>query len=111
MSYNLTFLENATAIEVINGIQNNVPSFIPLLLLFEFFVIAIGGAYGNARKTGYTNIIQWATLSGLVTTTSAIFLGGIFITPDSYAYYLPILIVCIGITLILAIALMFSSDD
>jgi len=111
MSYNISFLENGTATGVIVGIQQNVPSFIPLMLLFEFIVIAVSGAYGNARKTGYTNLLQWCALSSLVTTVSAFFLGGIFVNSSDYVSYLPILITCVAVTVIFALALLLSKDD
>lgn len=111
MTYNMTFLENNTAQGVIIGIQQNVPNFLPLVLLFEWFIISIGGSYANSRRTGYTNFVQWGALAGLVTTLSAFFLGGIFIEPADYVNFLPTIIICLTVTVLFALGTMFSSDN
>lgn len=70
--YNIT---NSTAIDtVLINLSSNVPILFPLLLFFEFCVIAIGGAFATQRRTGFTNIPQWFSIGGLVTTTTAFIL-------------------------------------
>ena len=110
MTYNLTFLQNATAQEIIVGVQHNVPNFLPLVLLFEWFIISLGGSYANSRKTGVTNFIQWGAFAGLVTTVSAFFLGGIFIDPVDYVSFLPTIIICLTVTVIFALGAVFTPD-
>lgn len=60
--------------KILINISQQVPSLFPMLLFFEFMVIAIGGAFANQRRVGYTNISMWCAISGLVTTTSAFIL-------------------------------------
>lgn len=56
------------------SIARQVPILFPMLLFFEFCVIAIGGAFANKRSVGYTNISMWFAIAGLITTTSAFIL-------------------------------------
>jgi len=70
--YNIT---NSTDItEVIVSIAENVPSLFPMLLLFIYATITLGGAFANQRRVGFTNIPMWLSIGGLVTTTSAFIL-------------------------------------
>lgn len=70
--YNIT---NSTNIdEILVNLSSNVPSLFPMLLFFEFIVIAVGGAFANSRRTGFTNISQWSAIAGLVTTTTGFIL-------------------------------------
>jgi hypothetical protein len=111
MTYNLTFLENNTAQGVIIGLNQNIPSFLGLILLFEWFIIAMAGSYSSSRRTGYTNFVQWGALAGLVTTVSAFFLGGIFVSPTDYVSFLPTIIICLVVTVLFALATFFTPDN
>ena len=46
---------------------NAVPSFTPLLLLFIFLVILIGGATKQKRRIGTADIPMWMTLASVCT--------------------------------------------
>jgi len=59
---------------VIVGVATAVPIFIPALLMFIFFIIAITG-YMKQRQEGYADISQWCVVSGIVTSIVALILS------------------------------------
>lgn len=68
-------ISNATnPADLLISISSQVPILFPMILFFEFCVIAIGGAFTNQRRVGYTNISMWFAIAGLITTTSAFIL-------------------------------------
>ena len=70
--YNIT---NATGLDgILVNLASNVPQLFPMILLFEFLVIGLGGSFATSRKTGYTNLLMWFAIAGLVTSTSAFIL-------------------------------------
>lgn len=44
-----------------------VPSFPPLLLLFVFLTVLIGGSISQKRRLGSADVPMWATLSSIIT--------------------------------------------
>ena len=110
MSYNLTFIQNATASGIINGVQSNVSLFLPFVLLFEWFLITMAGTYANSRKTGYSNFFQWGALAGIVTTTSAFFIQGTLDSINSASFVYTVS-TCVGITIILALMALVFDDN
>lgn len=74
MTYALN-LTNKTMDEVYTNLGAVVPSFWPLVLLFEFMIILIVGAFANKRFTGYTNIMAWMCFSSFLTVISAVILN------------------------------------
>jgi hypothetical protein len=102
--YNIT---NESQIDkILINLAGNVPSLFPMLLVFEFMVIALGGAFANQRRVGYTNISMWFAIAGLITSTSAfiLFLVNGLIT-------LPTLSICVTITILSVLWFMFSGDE
>jgi hypothetical protein len=49
------------------GVVTAVPSYIPLLLVFVFGVIFIGGAIRQKARTGSADLPMWASVSSLST--------------------------------------------
>lgn len=112
MTYNTSYLQNATAQEVFVGTIVVIPFLIPLISIFEFFIILGAGAMLNKIRTGYTNILAWASVSALTTTTSVAFLGGIFRNNQEYiSYLLPTLIVWIILSVVCTLALFLNRDE
>ena len=111
MSYNLTFLENATAVDIVNGVQSNIPNFIPLILVFEWFIISLAGTYANQRKTGYTNFYQWGALASIVTLTSGYFLN-LILDSTNQVVFLSTMIILLIVTILFAImALLYPQNE
>lgn len=48
-------------------IFNEVPSYIPMLLLFIFMVVLVGGITSQKKRTGYSDIPMWSTIAGMST--------------------------------------------
>lgn len=70
--FNIT---NETSIDrIMINIAQNVSILFPMLLFFEFMVIALGGTFANQRRVGYSNISMWFAIAGLVTSTTAFIL-------------------------------------
>jgi hypothetical protein len=111
MSYNLTFMENGTAQDIAIGIIVNLPLLIPLFSIFEFFVILSVGAGFNARRTGYSNMIEWGLVSALTTATSMVLISGIFATKLQYdIYILSTMIVWFAIVAVLLVAVYLKKE-
>jgi|TARA_R100000789_G_scaffold2111_2_gene5655 hypothetical protein len=53
--------------DAIIGTAMAVPIFIPMFLLFVFFVILIGGAIAQNKRIGRMDIPMWATIGALST--------------------------------------------
>lgn len=53
--------------EAIVGTIVAVPSFLPMMLLFVFGVVFIGGVTSQKRRTGSADFPMWATLSSVAT--------------------------------------------
>ena len=51
-----------------------VPSFIPLMLLFIWGVVFIGGMLAQRRRTGWSDAPQWMTLASLCCLMVSMFL-------------------------------------
>lgn len=102
--FNIT---NATGLDaIILNTSANVPILFPMLLFFEFIVIALGGIFANSRRVGYSNISMWFAISGLVTTTSAFIL---FLVNG--LIQLSTLVICVSITLACVGWFFFSESD
>ena len=105
--YNLTGLQNVTGIDkVMVGMQIAYPGMIQMLLFFEFMVITLFGSYALKRAVGGTQLITWATIGSLVTTTTAMLLYLVPGLVDSWTVG-----TCIGITIILALLFFVSGKD
>lgn len=102
--YNITNNTELSAI-VVNTSQN-IPILFPLILFFEFMVIAIGGSFANARRVGFTNLSMWFAIAGLITTTSAFIL---FLVDG--IINLVTLGVCVAVTLGCVAWFMFTGDE
>lgn len=110
--YNVSYLQNGTVQDISIGLFTTLPLLIPFISIFEFFVILLVGSAINSRKTGYTNILGWATLSAMVTSTSMVLLSGIFSSNEQYvAYALPTIIVWLLITSMCALGMFLSRDE
>ena len=70
--YNIT--NSTQADQILINMSSQIPLMFPMLLFFEFMVIAIGGSFSNQRRIGYTNIPMWSAIAGLVTSTTAFIL-------------------------------------
>jgi uncharacterized membrane protein YoaK (UPF0700 family) len=44
-----------------------VPAFVPMLLLFVFFVVLLGGSNSQRKRTGNSDIPLWATIASIST--------------------------------------------
>ncbi len=53
--------------DAIVDVAQTVPSFVPSLLFFVFFVILLGGAINQKRRMGSSDIPMWATVSSIAT--------------------------------------------
>jgi len=51
--------------QAIVGTVTAVPSFIPMLLLFVFSVVWISGVTAQRKRSGYSDIPLWTTISSL----------------------------------------------
>jgi len=47
--------------------QASVPVFVPLILLFVYGVVLLGGIMSQKRRTGFADVPMWATLAGIAT--------------------------------------------
>lgn len=96
MTYNITWSDQTFGSFISQiGIQTG---YFDMLLFVEFLLIILVGTIANKKSTGFSNIIDWALLSGFVTTLSAIMLFmGNFIE-------MPSLIICAIITISVVIA-------
>lgn len=74
MTYQYTDLSNKSIETVLAGVSADVPVLIPMLLFFEFMVLMLVGYSVSRRNAGYSNILAWASIAGLVTSTTASFL-------------------------------------
>lgn len=79
---------------------NAVPSFVPLLLTFIFFVVFLGGVSRQKARTGTADYPMWMTLASLtILITSLIFTTGVgFINTTGILY----LVIPLAMTIIFA---------
>ena len=56
----------------LTGVATAVPSFIPMLLVFIYFVTLIGGAISQKKRTGVADMPLWSTIAGLMTLVIAL---------------------------------------
>lgn len=105
MTYALN-LTNKTMEEVYVNLGAVVPSFWPLVLLFEFIIILVIGAFANKRFTGVTNTLAWIFLSSMITTISAFILRLVDGLVNTY-----VLTVTVVLTLIFGIIYMLAEND
>lgn len=104
MTYNIT---NETQLDrILVNMSSNIPILFPMLLFFIFIVIALAGAFSNQRRSGYTNIPMWFSISGLVTTTSAFIL---FLVDG--LINLATLGTCVALTMAFVLWFFFSGDE
>lgn len=73
-----------------------IPEITPLLLIFVFCVVAIGGAISQKRRMGYTDLPLWSTIGSIATLMIALPLsiGGGFIQLDVLAIVIVLTIFC-----------------
>lgn len=105
MAYALN-ITNKTMEEVYVNLGTAIPSFWPLVLLFEFAVILIIGAFANKRFTGVTNTLAWIFLSSMITTISAFILRLVNGLVNTY-----VLTVAVVLTLIFGLIYMLAESD
>ena len=63
-------MPNTTITGIDSGLKSifsEVPSYIPMFLVFIFMVVLIGGIISQKRKTGYSDIPMWSTIAGIST--------------------------------------------
>lgn len=53
--------------DAIVGTITAVPILTPLILLFVFFVVLLGGATSQKRRNGYMDLPMWCTMAGIST--------------------------------------------
>ncbi len=49
------------------GLSTTLPIFVPMLLIFVFGVVFLGGFTSQKRKTGFADVPMWATMASLST--------------------------------------------
>lgn len=99
-------MTNATAENLLVQTSQQVQVLFPLILLFEFLVIALFGMYSNKRQTGYSNVPMWMSIAGLVTTTSSFFL---YLVPGLIPLAVPI--TTMAITFVCALWFLLSENE
>lgn len=100
-------ITNETALDkIFVSIGSQVPVLFPLLLFFEFIIIAVGGTFANQRRIGYSNFPMWASIGSLVTTTTAFIL---FLIDGLIP--LSVLGVCVAFTFGFVAWFFFSGDE
>lgn len=92
--YNATNLSGGVDSALID-VARNVPTFIPMFLVFIFIVIFMGGSSAQKRRTGYSDMPMWATISSL-----AVFMMSLILGLKDGLMSLGTLGIVIGITLI-----------
>lgn len=97
---------NGTGVdEVLVDVSTSVSAFVPMLLFFVFFVVAITGYRKQKITSGYGDAALWSTLGGVVASMVALILS----TKEGLIN-LTTLVITIVITIFCAIWL-FSSKD
>lgn len=93
--YNIT-MNYSTYAEGVRDISQAFPTLPNLLLLFTFLIIGLSGAVGSRKFTGISNIWQWFTISGLVTSTIAFILFAVegIVTIETVGIALAVTIGC-----------------
>jgi hypothetical protein len=112
MAYNVSFMNNGTAQDIFIGVVSAFPIFIPLLSIFEFFIILSAGTMLNAKRTGYSNILAWGSVASFTTATTLVFIGGVFRTSAEYLQYiLPTVIIWFGLTAVFVLGFWLKKED
>lgn len=104
LSNSSTGLEGILAAEAaqINGLAAG--------LLFLVYMVLLGAGYfAQERRTGAGNLLMWASISGLITTTGAFILYLYDVTNPSVALInIEIVLICVVVTIISAFAFLLS---
>ena len=91
--YNLT---NATTPDgILIGTAQSVSVFAPMLLVFVWFFVFLGGSKAQSDRQGYSDMPQWALLSSL-----SIFLMGLMMTITAGLLPLQYLIIIVGLNIL-----------
>lgn len=104
--YNLTNSTDPTAVLI--NLAQNVPVLFPMLLVMEFLVIALGGAFSQQRRTGFTNVPQWFSIAGLVTSTTSFIL---FMVEIGGQHLIPLTTVVVTVVITFASVFWFFLSD
>ena len=75
---------------------SGVPIFVPMMLLFVFFVVLLGGSSAQSKRTGSADLPLWSSIASLSTLLISLALSLIkgFITGTTLVVVVVITIIC-----------------